>query len=80
MAELFFEDCEVPVENRLGREGNGKNLFTHSMTWERSCILASAVGAMQRLLETSIALRAGAPAVRPADRQVPAGRQPRSST
>ena len=55
MAELFFEDCEVPVENRLGREGTGKNLFTHSMTWERSCILASAVGAMQRLLETSIA-------------------------
>jgi hypothetical protein len=54
MAELFFEDCEVPVENRLGQEGNGKNLFTHSMTWERSCILASAVGAMERLLELSI--------------------------
>lgn len=54
MAELFFEDCEVPVENRLGREGNGGNLFTHSMNWERACILASAVGTMQRLLETSI--------------------------
>lgn len=54
MGELFFEDCEVPVENRLGREGNGKNLFTHSMTWERSCILANAVGAMERLLETSV--------------------------
>jgi alkylation response protein AidB-like acyl-CoA dehydrogenase len=54
MAELFFGDCEVPVENRLGREGNGKNLFTHSMNWERACILASAVGTMQRLLETSI--------------------------
>lgn len=54
MAELFFEDCEVPIENRLGREGNGKNLFTHSMTWERSCILANAVGAMERLLEISI--------------------------
>ncbi|KAB0269764.1 acyl-CoA dehydrogenase family protein [Microvirga brassicacearum] len=54
MAEVFLENCEVPVENRLGREGNGKNLFTHSMNWERACILASAVGAMQRLLETSI--------------------------
>jgi alkylation response protein AidB-like acyl-CoA dehydrogenase len=54
MAELFFDDCEVPVENRLGREGNGKSLFTHSMNWERSCILASAVGAMQRLLDISI--------------------------
>jgi alkylation response protein AidB-like acyl-CoA dehydrogenase len=55
MGELFFQDCEIPVENRLGREGNGKNLFTHSMTWERSCILASAVGSMQRLLDTSVA-------------------------
>jgi hypothetical protein len=53
MAELFFENCEVPVENRLGREGSGQTLFTHSMTWERSCILASAVGAMERLLEVS---------------------------
>ncbi len=55
MCEVFFDDCEVPVENRLGREGAGKNLFTHSMTWERACILASAVGSMERLLETSIA-------------------------
>jgi alkylation response protein AidB-like acyl-CoA dehydrogenase len=54
MAEIFLEACEVPLENRLGREGNGKNLFTHSMVWERSCILASAVGAMQRLLDISI--------------------------
>jgi alkylation response protein AidB-like acyl-CoA dehydrogenase len=55
MAELFFDNCEVPVENRLGKEGAGKNLFTHSMTWERGCILASAVGAMERLLETTVA-------------------------
>ena len=55
MNELFFNDCVVPVENRLGKEGAGSNLFTHSMTWERSSILASAVGSMQRLLETSIA-------------------------
>ncbi len=54
MAELFFEDCEVPEENRLGREGAGKALFAHSMTWERACILASAVGSMQRLLERCI--------------------------
>ncbi len=54
MAELFFDNCEVPAENRLGKEGAGKNLFTDSMTWERGCILAGAVGAMQRLLETCI--------------------------
>ncbi|MBX7167426.1 MAG: acyl-CoA dehydrogenase family protein [Pirellulales bacterium] len=54
MAELFFENCEVPEQNRLGREGAGTSLFTHSMSWERGCILASAVGSMQRLLETCV--------------------------
>jgi len=54
MAELSFENCEVPEENRLGAEGAGSSLFTHSMTWERGCILASAVGSMQRILEVCI--------------------------
>ncbi len=54
MSELFFDDCEVPAENRLGREGAARMLFADSMTWERSCILASAVGSMQRLLETCV--------------------------
>lgn len=52
--ELFFDGCEVPETSRLGREGAGPALFTHAMTWERGCILASAVGSMQRLLETCI--------------------------
>jgi hypothetical protein len=51
MAELHFDGCEVPAANRLGREGAGRALFANSMTWERACILASAVGSMQRLLE-----------------------------
>lgn len=54
MAELFFDGCAIPVEARLGKEGAGKNIFTHSMTWERGCILASAVGSMERLLDMSI--------------------------
>jgi alkylation response protein AidB-like acyl-CoA dehydrogenase len=54
MSELFFDGCEIPADHLLGREGAGKNLFTDSMTWERSCILASAVGAMQRLLDTTV--------------------------
>jgi len=54
MAEVFFENCEVPEENFLGKEGAGSFQFTRSMTWERGCILASAVGTMQRLLETCI--------------------------
>jgi alkylation response protein AidB-like acyl-CoA dehydrogenase len=54
MGELHLADCEVPVANRLGKEGAGSALFTHAMTWERGFILATAVGAMQRQLETCI--------------------------
>lgn len=54
MAEVFFEDCEVPAENVLGREGQGAAIFNHSMGWERACILGSTVGAMERQLETCL--------------------------
>jgi len=54
MAELVFEDCAVPVENRLGREGRGATIFDDSMEWERSCILAPFVGTLQRQLETCV--------------------------
>jgi alkylation response protein AidB-like acyl-CoA dehydrogenase len=51
MAEVIFEDCRVPVEQRLGREGRGVTVFECSMEWERGCILASCLGVMQRQLE-----------------------------
>jgi alkylation response protein AidB-like acyl-CoA dehydrogenase len=54
MAELLFQDCYVPEENRLGPEGVGARIFNHSMEWERSCILASHVGAMEHQLEVCI--------------------------
>ena len=54
MAELILQDCYVPEENRLGPEGIGARIFNSSMEWERSCILAGHVGAMERQLETSI--------------------------
>lgn len=53
-SEVILDDCEVPVTARLGNEGNGGTIFKHSMGWERSCILASHVGAMERQLETCI--------------------------
>ena len=55
MGEVFLSDCVVPVSSRLGGEGNGGTIFTHSMGWERTCILAGAVGAMERQLDTCIA-------------------------
>jgi alkylation response protein AidB-like acyl-CoA dehydrogenase len=54
MGEVVLEDCFVPAENRVGAEGAGMAVFNSSMTWERSCILASAVGAMQRQLEECV--------------------------
>lgn len=54
MAELILQDCRVSEQNRLGPEGAGAGIFNSSMEWERSCILASHVGAMQRQLETCI--------------------------
>ena len=54
MAELAFMDCEVPESAVLGKIGGGPAIFTSSMEWERICILASHLGAMQRMLETSI--------------------------
>lgn len=55
MSEVRFDDCEVPEENVLGRPGNGLAIFNHSMEWERSYILAGALGTMARQLEGAVA-------------------------
>ena len=54
MAEVQFDDCFVGDENILGPLGAGMAIFNHSMLWERSCILASAVGTMERQVERCI--------------------------
>jgi alkylation response protein AidB-like acyl-CoA dehydrogenase len=54
MAQVYLDNCEVPKDNLLGGEGQGSVIFNNSMGWERSCILASSVGVMERQLETCI--------------------------
>jgi alkylation response protein AidB-like acyl-CoA dehydrogenase len=54
IGELVFTDLDVPAEAVLGTVGAGSALFTASMDWERICLFAAHVGAMERLLETSI--------------------------
>ena len=54
MGEVVLDDCLVPAGSRLGPEGAGMAIFNSSMAYERSCILASALGAMQRQLETCV--------------------------
>ena len=54
IGELRFENVRVPADAVLGKVGGGANIFTHSMDWERTCLFASHVGAMERLLEKSV--------------------------
>jgi alkylation response protein AidB-like acyl-CoA dehydrogenase len=54
MSEVILSECEIPIGNRLGKEGAGMAVFNSSIEWERACILASAVGAMQRQLEECV--------------------------
>ena len=54
MGELVFQDCYIPEENRLGSLGAGARIFNHSMGWERSSILGSHIGVMERQLELAI--------------------------
>jgi Acyl-CoA dehydrogenases len=55
MAELIFDECRVPIANRLGREGRGVQVFESSMEWERGCIMATCLGVMRRQLEACVA-------------------------
>ncbi len=54
MAQVVFDGCRIPVEQRLGREGRGVLIFECSMEWERGCILASCLGVMRRQLDECI--------------------------
>ena len=54
MGEIAFAECRVPTSSRLGAEGAGVAIFNSAMEWERACIFASHLGAMQRLLEDTI--------------------------
>jgi alkylation response protein AidB-like acyl-CoA dehydrogenase len=54
IGELTFRDCFVPETNRLGPEGAGASISTHSLEIERCCILASQLGAMERQLDVAV--------------------------
>jgi hypothetical protein len=54
IGELMFEDCFVPEQNRIGPQGAGVSISSHSLEIERCCILASQLGAMERQLETAV--------------------------
>jgi L-prolyl-PCP dehydrogenase len=55
MGNLVFEDCVVPHDAILGREGRGSTVFNAALEWERGAILAGVLGTMRRQLEACIA-------------------------
>ncbi|MEL6635590.1 MAG: acyl-CoA dehydrogenase family protein [Bacteroidota bacterium] len=54
LGELYLRDCFVPEANRLGKEGAGFSITQQSLEYDRCCILASKLGAMERQLEEAI--------------------------
>jgi isovaleryl-CoA dehydrogenase len=52
--ELVFADCEVPVENVLGREGSGVHVLMSGLDYERTVLAAGPLGIMQACLDLVI--------------------------
>ncbi|NMD68864.1 acyl-CoA dehydrogenase [Bacillus sp. DNRA2] len=53
-SEIFFEDCEVPVENILGEEGQGYVNALKILANGRSAMAARNLGSADKLLELSL--------------------------
>jgi butyryl-CoA dehydrogenase len=53
--ELIFEDCSVPIENRLGKEGEGFKIAMQTLDGGRNGIAAQAVGIAQGALDAAVA-------------------------
>ena len=54
VAELVFEDCEIPAENLLGAEGIGYSTALRTLAQGRVGIGARCVGASDRCIELSV--------------------------
>ena len=59
MGAVELDGCRVSAANLIGREGAGYAVFTSTIEWERSFMFAAHVGAMERILEASVAHATG---------------------
>ncbi len=53
--ELYFDDCRVPAENRIGKEGDGFSIAMTVLDGGRIGIAAQALGIAQAAMEKAIA-------------------------
>jgi alkylation response protein AidB-like acyl-CoA dehydrogenase len=77
IGELHFEDCVVPESARLGPEGAGVSIATHSLEVERCCIPRVAARGDGAATATLDRVHALAKAVRSGNRQISVGIEPR---
>jgi L-prolyl-PCP dehydrogenase len=54
LGAIRLSDCRVPSVRRVGREGQAAQIFARSMAWERACLFAAFVGAMEDSLERCV--------------------------
>jgi acyl-CoA dehydrogenase len=54
-SELFFEDCRVPIANRLGPEGAGFMMLMNKLQQERLCVAIGAVAGAEQVVHDTIA-------------------------
>jgi alkylation response protein AidB-like acyl-CoA dehydrogenase len=54
ISEMFFDECRLSKEHLLGKEGQGSVIFNETMAWERTCLFACHIGAIERTLEECI--------------------------
>lgn len=53
-AELVFDDCKVPVANRIGEENEGVRVVMSGLDFERAMIAPLCLGIAERALELSL--------------------------
>ncbi len=51
---LFFDDCEVPVENVLGGEGNGVKVLMSGLDYERAVLSGGPLGIMAACMDVVV--------------------------
>ena len=53
-AELVFQDCEIPVEQVMGREGQGVRILMSGLDYERAVLAGGPLGIMQACLDVCL--------------------------
>ncbi|MFM7143184.1 MAG: acyl-CoA dehydrogenase family protein [Alphaproteobacteria bacterium] len=53
-SELSFEDCRIPAEHLLGREGEGFRMLMEQLQQERLCIAVASIASCRRTLDDTI--------------------------